>query len=70
MTEIMCMLANDHRNMTKIIDALQRQISSLDHEGALELGPIRNILGGFKFRSEHHLCSGSGRGGCRGNDGS
>ena len=27
-------------------------------------------LGGFKFRSEHHLCSGSRRGGCRGNDGS
>ena len=26
--------------------------------------------GGFKFRSEHHLCSGSRRGGCRGNDGS
>ena len=23
MTEIMCMLANDHRNMTKILDALQ-----------------------------------------------
>ena len=26
--------------------------------------------GGFKVRSEHHLCSGSRRGGCRGNDGS
>jgi len=26
--------------------------------------------GGFKFRSEHHLCSESRRGGCRGNDGS
>jgi hypothetical protein len=33
-------------------------------EAALE------ILGGFKFRSEHHLCSESRRGGCRGNDGS
>jgi hypothetical protein len=26
--------------------------------------------GEFKFRSEHHLCSGSRRGGCNGNDGS
>ena len=26
--------------------------------------------GGFKFRNEHHLCSGSRRGECRGNDGS
>lgn len=44
MTAIMCMLINDHCNMTRIIDAFERQISSLDHEGALELGPIRNIL--------------------------
>ncbi len=29
-----------------------------------------NSGGGFKFRSEHHLCSGSRRDGCRGNDGS
>jgi hypothetical protein len=28
------------------------------------------MLGGFKFRSEHHLCSESRRGGCNGNDGS
>jgi hypothetical protein len=27
-------------------------------------------VGGFKFRNEHHLCSASRRGGCRGNDGS
>ena len=27
-------------------------------------------LGGFKFRNEHHLCSGSRRGECRGNAGS
>jgi multicomponent K+:H+ antiporter subunit A len=33
------------------------------------LGTIFSV-GGFKFRSEHHLCSGSRRGGCRGNDGS
>ena len=44
MTAIMCMLINDHCNMTRIIDAFERQISSLDHEGASELGPIRNIL--------------------------
>ena len=45
MTEIMCMLANDHRNMTKILDALQRRISSLDHAGPLNYHLIRNILG-------------------------
>jgi hypothetical protein len=28
------------------------------------------IKGGFKFRSEHPLCSGSRRDGCNGNDGS
>jgi hypothetical protein len=27
-------------------------------------------LGGFKFRNEHHLCTASRRGGCRGSDGS
>jgi hypothetical protein len=31
---------------------------------------IAEFEGGFKFRNEHHLCSGSRRGGCRGNDGS
>jgi len=44
MTEIMCMLANDHRNMTKILDALQRQINSLDHAGSPNHHLIRNIL--------------------------
>jgi hypothetical protein len=36
--------------------------------GDLQVIPV--MLGGFKFRSEHHLCSGSRRDGCRGNDGS
>jgi hypothetical protein len=31
---------------------------------------VPETLGGFKFRSEHHLCSESRRGGCNGNDGS
>jgi hemerythrin-like domain-containing protein len=44
MTEIMCMLANDHRNMTKILDALQRQINSLDHAGSPNHHLIRSIL--------------------------
>jgi hemerythrin-like domain-containing protein len=44
MTEIMCMLANDHRNMTKILDALQRQISSLDHASSPNHHLIRSIL--------------------------
>src|SRR5690349_1310838 len=44
MTEIMCMLINDHRNMTKILDALEQQIGSLDHAGALNHSLIKNIL--------------------------
>ena len=44
MTEIMCMLANDHRNMTKILDALQRQINSLDHAGSPNHHLVRSIL--------------------------
>jgi hemerythrin-like domain-containing protein len=44
MAAIMCMLINDHCNMTRIIDALERQIGSLDHDEAVDLGLIRNIL--------------------------
>lgn len=44
MTDIMFMLANDHRNMTKILDALQRQISLMDHEGSPNHHHIRSIL--------------------------
>jgi hemerythrin-like domain-containing protein len=44
MTEIMCMLINDHRNMTKILDALEQQIGSLDHAGAPNHSLIKNIL--------------------------
>jgi hemerythrin-like domain-containing protein len=44
MTAIMCMLINDHCNMTRIIDTLERQIGSLDHEEAVDLGLIKNIL--------------------------
>jgi hypothetical protein len=38
----------------------------------IALHPTYELIsqGGFKFRNEHHLCSGSRRGGCRGNDGS
>ena len=40
--------------------------------GVLAILMIGGVLfpGGFKFRNEHHLCSGSRRGECRGNDGS
>jgi hemerythrin-like domain-containing protein len=44
MTEIMCMLINDHRNMTRIIDALDRQIGSLDRTGSTDHGLVRHIL--------------------------
>ena len=44
MTAIMCMLINDHCNMTRIINTLERQTSSLDHEEAVDLGLIKNIL--------------------------
>jgi hemerythrin-like domain-containing protein len=44
MTEIMCMLVNDHRNMAKIIDSLERQISLLDQGGASDHNLINNIL--------------------------
>jgi hemerythrin-like domain-containing protein len=44
MTEIMCMLINDHRNMTRIIDALDKQIGSLDRTGSTDHGLVRHIL--------------------------
>jgi hemerythrin-like domain-containing protein len=44
MTEIMSMLVNDHRNMTRIIDVLDRQIGSLDRTGSTDYGLVQHIL--------------------------
>jgi hemerythrin-like domain-containing protein len=44
MTEIMCMLINDHRNMTTIIDVLDRRIGSLDRTGSADYGLVKQIV--------------------------
>ena len=44
LTEIMFMLMNDHRNMTRIIDVLDRQVGSLDQAGSTDCGLVKHIL--------------------------
>jgi hypothetical protein len=52
------------------VDVIAAHIRS-DGETLNEVGRRRQKQqSGFKFRSEHHLCSESRRGGCNGNDGS
>jgi transposase len=46
----------------------EKGTGKVEKDGETLVGEL--YKGGFKFRSEHHLCSGSRRGGCRGNDGS
>jgi hemerythrin-like domain-containing protein len=44
MTAILGILSNDHRNMSRVLDALERQIGSLAHETAPDYSLLRNIL--------------------------